>query len=664
MKRTFFFLFLISQLTLLFGGDPFVDLASFRYGKEGSVRDLLQRINQAKPYDAAALEEGLLGVISSKSATPEGKALACGMLRLVASDKSISLLSELLLDEQLSDCARMPLENINSSASRQALRNGLGKAPQKLQIGILGSLAACRDREAVEEIEKLVSDPVVSAAAIRALGSIGGPNAACALIKFNPGKTFEREHLHALMDCAATIDSEQALSICEKVLASKDAFCQSSILMVLAKAKPEKAASLAEQWIKGADVTLREGAFSLLAAKETDGKILERIVSGFDAFNPQTKAGVLIALGAGRHQQGVVVVKAHLRDLDPVISGAALEAAAKIADEETVDLLLGLENPKAAEALAIATGDFVEQRLIAALANTAGRDKAVQALVSRRSRAAVPVFIQAISQNDPQYRALAWRALETIAPAESISELWRLFQTLADPKEKTQAIKTLKAVCSKAPDRKAVFEVLAASYADAPVEVKGTLIELASEAASPAALGLAREALSSGNPDLRAKAVRSLAAWTNVSAAPALLELTQKSSSSSERILALRGYIRLAGMEPSRKGSSQPKSEQLLPDQQVIMFEKAAELAVRNEEKLLLLSSIKSVRSEGILPVLKLFLEDQSLSSEAELASLAVLGNLFRSNNPEVKEMVKRLSNSSNQSVSQSAQALLAKLPK
>lgn len=665
MKKFAFSLLLASQLLAAQSPaqDPFSALASFQYGKEESVKHLAARVNQPSAADRGALEEGLIGVITSTTATPEGKSFACRMLRQVGSDRCVAALAPLLLDEQLSELARIPLEAINSETSRAALRDALSKTEPKLQAGILNSLAACRDHEAVALIGKLASGSELSATAIRALGFIGDKKSADILLRLEPTESVRGEYLHALIDCAARVENGQALTLCEKVLASKDPYSQSAILLLLARIDSRQAATLAEQWLKGTDAVLCNGALSLLAAENTDGKVVEKIASNLEGLEPSTKARALVALGAGRHAQALSAVHKYLQDPDPAVSAAAHEAAGKIGNQQTIDLLLELKTPEAAAALSTMTGSFVEEHLISALADKNHRDNAAKALMARRSQSAVPTFIKALSEKDPEYRVLAWQALEVIAPADKTSELWRALQATTEAKEKKLAVKTLKAICSKAPDRKSVFDVLAAFYSEAPAEIKGTLLELASQAATPTALKLAAEGLDSGDPDLRSKAVRSLSDWTNVSAAPALLELAQNGRSNSERILALRGYIRLAGLELSKKHSGFEDWE-LSPEKQAAMFEKAAQIATRNEEKLLLLSSIKSASSEGVLPVLKLYLQDQNLTKDAETAAVTVVSNLTRSKKPEVRAMAEALAASSNESVSKQAKQLLDRLPR
>ncbi|MHC4534492.1 MAG: ThuA domain-containing protein [Planctomycetota bacterium] len=128
------------------------------------------------------LEKSLLGVLTSDS-TRAGKQYVCRELSIIGTGQSVSVLGNMLTDEETSDMARYALERIPGTAVNEALRAALRKANGKPKIGIINSLGQRRDRRAVRALSRLVGnqDKAVATAAAAALGQIADSRATKAL---------------------------------------------------------------------------------------------------------------------------------------------------------------------------------------------------------------------------------------------------------------------------------------------------------------------------------------------------------------------------------------------------------------------------------------------------------------------------------------------------
>lgn len=643
------------------GQDVFSKLAAYKYGDPGNApAEVFKLINAAKPDQMGPLEEGLIVVISSGSATLEAKALSCRMLLLAGSDKSVPALAALLPDENLSSYARLPLERINSAASREALRKALPVVPGPVKAGIIISLAACKDEAAVPLLAPLALalDPV----AIQALGEIGGESAAAALLKVSPSSGLQRAYDAALVSCAARVGEKTAVRLLEKVLGGTDSFSRAAALPGYAKANPAKARELAIAWLKQGEKTTAAAALTLLASGTADGSLVETAAAKLPEFSPSVKSAVIIALGAHGDRRYLKTVEAFLMDPDKAIATAAIEASGKLGNAQTVDLLLPIANPAVIDALV--RMKEAEPRLIAALADPAKRENAAKALSARRSMASVPVFLKAAAGNDPAFRVIAWNSLKAIAPGEQIAELWRLYQAITDSKEKGLALAALRSTCSKAEDPVATFKTMAGFYPEAPESAKMFILNLAAISGTPVALELAVSALNSGVPQLRSHAIQSLMSWSNPTAASTLLELARNAPTDSERILGLRGYIRAAGLaelgEEERKARKKFADQwELTPEKRAAMFAEASKLATRREEKLLILGEIRSAHTHLVFPLLDQYLADEGLRNEAELAAVDVVEKIRKKETPEVQKMAQLLSTSQNATVANKAKRFL-----
>lgn len=160
-------------------------LNAYEWGTDIAVLDPVDGAIQASYGNAASrktLESKLAAVL--KSGVPRAaKDFACRKLALIGSAQSVPALAGLLADEELSHMARYALERIKGPEAEKALRDALPKVEGKRKAGVLGSLGVRRDAAGTARAAALVNapDPEVAAAAARALGRIGSPEAAKAL---------------------------------------------------------------------------------------------------------------------------------------------------------------------------------------------------------------------------------------------------------------------------------------------------------------------------------------------------------------------------------------------------------------------------------------------------------------------------------------------------
>ncbi len=136
----------------------------------------------ASAVPAAAQGTDPMAVLNSGAPLQE-KQEACRLLSIKGGPEAVAVLEPLLTDNELAHMARMALEPMACPEAGAALRAALGKTTGLLKAGVIGSLAARGDAQAVPELAALLADgdPVVAQAAASALGYIATPEAAEAL---------------------------------------------------------------------------------------------------------------------------------------------------------------------------------------------------------------------------------------------------------------------------------------------------------------------------------------------------------------------------------------------------------------------------------------------------------------------------------------------------
>jgi len=642
-------------------GDVFEDLADYEYGDESKAGEALEALLQETPVDEyGRLEQGLIGVVASKDATQTGKAIACRMLQQVGTEKCIPAVSALLGDETLSHYARLVLERLKGEKADQAMRDALQRAPAKVKAGLLGSLGERRDAKAVPLAGQLAQsdDPDVATAAIRALGKIGGSQAAQRLAALKPRRVLVPVQMQAMVTCAASLSGDEAAALCETVLAGTYSPSRIAALRALASADAAKAAPMIAKALKGDDLQLRKGALGIVA--DTKGAALTQAMLGLlGALSPERKAGLVLALGSRGDKAALDSVTRLIKSGETVVRDAAIKAVSKLGDAGTVRILLGMADSPAliagvAEAIARMTADNIDQALVDALEEAGLRKAAIKASIARGCTAAVPGLLKLAADRDAATRKEAWTGLASLAAEDHMDAIMKAVVQTRNAEDLADAEQAIKQVTSRAEDKGKCFKVIANHFDKVTDSTKGVILTLAAVSGDPDALAMERKALASGNKALYGQALRALAAWPNASASADLLKLAKGSSPKVDRLVALRGYIRIAGLETAR----------LTGAQQTQMLKTAMGLADRTDEKKQVVSGLQNAPTLEALNMLKQYMDDPALRAEAEMAAATLIWNLRTSHPAEAIAAAQELLKSRNKTVANKASKTIADLTK
>jgi HEAT repeat protein len=506
--------------------------------------------------------------------------------------------SGLLRDEILSDYARLVLERLKSEQADKAMRNALQKAPDKAKVGILASLAERRDKKAVKSACKLAesSNPAVAKAAIQAIGKIGGKEAARCLSSMKPAENLVPAQMHAMIECARSLSGKDAAS---RELANADA---------------AKASSLIAKAIKGSDVKLRRGGLGIVAS--TKGERLTRdMLELLDELSSDQKAELIVALGARGDKTALKSIMKYISSDDAAIRDASVTAVSKLGDASVVKSLLSTaDSPKLRDSvtrvIAAMQDDSINTVLVESLNNRNLRMAAIQASIARGCTEAVPVLLKLVEDKDSDVREQSWTGLAALASENDMDSLMKTVVEIKKAEDLSRAEGAIRKVFSRAENRSQCFEVVARYYEPATEATKSFILDLAAATGDSNALKLERNALKSANKQLYAKALRALAKWPNESAAEDLLSQAKNASEEVDRIVALRGYIRIAGMEAANLSGTE----------RMKMFETAIDLAKRNEEKKAVLAMLPKYPYPQALAIAEHLRQDKALTAEADTA--------------------------------------------
>jgi len=641
---------LAAQMSL---GDVFQDLAKYKYGDESNTADEADKLLQNTPVDQhGAIEDTLIAVVSAKDATQDGKEFACRMLQQIGTEKCIPAVTGLLTDEVLSHNARLVLERMTSSRADEAMRSALDKAPDKAKIGIMGSLGEHHDAKAVKQVAKLAdsADQAVAFAAIKALGRIGGDEAATILLKMKVADSLKAAWLEAMVTCGKSVKGSAAVSLYEAVLASDKPSYRTAAIHGMLSADEKKAVQLIVDIVKGDDQVMRRGVLHFVAFEKGD-KLTKSMTAMMDGLTDEKKQELITVLGVRGDSGALACITECVSSTNTAVRDASIMSISKIGGSEAVKSLLAVAGNGGIEAIVKMPGDDVNKVLTDALADKKLKIPAIKALAARNCYAAVPAILKLVQADDADIRKTAWSALGSLASEDQIVTLAEAAFVIKDQQEMSCAVAAVKSVCAYAKDKGKCFDVVAGYFDKANDAGKSAIMDLASVAGTAPALEMERKAMKSGSKELYGKAVRALAAWSNDSACPDLLELARNAQEEVDRILALRGYIRIAGATEIN----------LKAEKRMEMFKTADELAKRADEKKMIISGLKIVEKAEALNMLNKYLDNADVRNEAEQSGAELAFKLRKSSPAEAKALAEKLLTSKDNGIVDKAKKIIDK---
>ncbi|MHC4733140.1 MAG: HEAT repeat domain-containing protein [Planctomycetota bacterium] len=620
-KRIAVMLIVCILVTQVSFGDVWEDIGGYEYGDEPNPCEQAEILLQETPINEyGRIEEKLIAVVASKDATQAGKAVACRFLQQVGTERCIPAVSGLLRDEILSDYARLVLERLKSEQADKAMRNALEKAPDKARVGILASLAERRDEKAVKAAGMLANsgNPALAKAAIQAIGKIGGKEAAECLLSMKPAEKLVPIQMQAMVECARSLSGKDAVLPCEKVLEGTYSPCRIAALRELTNTDAAKASSLIAKAIKGNDVRLRRGGLGIIAS--TRGERLTRdMLDLLDELSSDRKAELIVALGARGDKAALKSIVEYISSEETVIRDASVTVVSKLGDASVVKLLLGTaDSPEFTDSvtktIAGMKADGINAVLVESLKNRNLRKAAIKACIARGCSEAVPDLLKLAQDKDPEVRKEAWTGLATLADGNYMNSIMEILVEIKEAEDLSQAEEAFKKVFYRAENRSKCFKVVASHYEASVEATKGVILDMGAATGDTNALKLVRDAMESGNKKLYARALRALAKWPNESAAEDLLRQARSASEMVDRVVALRGYIRIAGMETAG----------LRGAERMEMFKTAVGLAKRNEEKKAVLAILPRYPYPQAMALAERLRQDRTLAAEADAAIVKI----------------------------------------
>ncbi len=592
------------------------------------------------PQAKAQVAKRLGDMLADAKTTLAAREFICQQLYVVGNDAHVPTLVKMLDGPKTVDMARRALEGIPGDASLQALRNALGTLEGLALVGAVNSLGVRCDAQSVGAIAGHVAsqDAALAAAAMEALGKIATEDAASALLKAEARGALLTRLRDAQLMCAqrlAASNPKLATALYRRILASNPPVrWRLGAIVGLARVDPSAAIPL----ILEADDTMVRAQGLQVTIELPGGAITTALARQLPNADAGRQALIIDVLAQRGDRAAAPAVQRLASAEDETVRLAAVRALATLGDAATVDLLAGLAaaaegavQAAARNSLQRLPGDAVDRRIIALAAQgePALRAELLRAIGARRIAAANPTLLKAATDPDEGVRSAAFGALAAVGDAACYPKLVELLLAAPTQGDARAAERALVAVADRLADPAVRVGPLLSALKAGPAKTKPTLLRILGGFGGADALKAVRAHLPYQDADVQTAAVRALAGWPDASPAPDLLKLARDAAKPTHRVLALRGYLRLA----SEAGKGQ----------RLKMLEQVRPVATTTDAKRMLLGTLGDIADGTALQVAAQFLADPEVRAEAEVAMLKIAKALLASDRKAVQQPMQRL---------------------
>ena len=600
-------------------------IAKYEFGQSRESQTQLTDLMRGLQGDAVKAVEKKFLVFLKSGATAAGKQFICRQLSLIGSEESAETLAAMLSDPQAADMARFALERIPGAAVDEALRKGLDKASGAAKVGIISTLGLRADKASVPVLQKLVYDSSadVASAAVTALGQIADPSATAALGEAKTKTTGELQMLvlDSYLSCADRLEqagkADEAAKIYREIYEAKvPGVIRVAAFRGMIFCSKDQAGKIIVDVIQKGDPELKSVAFVLVNEIEKPEEIA-LVAAEVSKLPPASQVQLITALANRGHEAARAAVMDSIKSPSEEVRVAAFKALAKLGNADCVMPLAtaaaaarGAERDAARETLYTLRDPQADKTILDAIAKADPTVKVelIRSIAERNIRSADTVLLAAAADADRKVRLEAFKVMQSVSDESQLPAMLDLLVKVQTDTERTEAEKAVAAVCRRGGDASKYVDTLIAKMASAPTAGKASLLTLLGQIGGEKAYSTLSTAVNDADETIRDAAIRALAEFPDSRPTEVLLALSQNATKPANKIIGLRGYVRMIGL-------TQTATENL-----VAMCEKAMALATRVEEKRLVLSAASRIPDEKAVAFVSKAAADTQLAAEAKAA--------------------------------------------
>jgi HEAT repeat protein len=441
----------------------------------------------------------------------------------------------------------------------------------------------------------------------------------------------EQRSAEAYLECAGRFaargDKQAAFTVYKQLIAPREApMVRVAALAGLAKNSPNDAVPLLATEMESKDVRVQFAAIRFLNGIPGSDATAE-MQRAFPRLGAEGKVRLLGALADRGDVSSRPLFASAVKDGSPNVRAAALGGLGVVGDSSSVAVLadaasngIPAEQAAARRSLNTLHGAGVDAAFASALASSHGKVKAelLASAGERGSADAADAVLQSIRDSDPDVHREATKALKNVAGARQVPALVDLVANASSANDRRDLGQALAVVLQRSGPG-AVAPVVSAYKGTTNAQVRAAFIDTLGRTSSPDALPVLKAALADPSADIVRASVLALTEWQTPAPMPDLLTIAKTPANPALGILALRGYVKLAGLPSERPNTESAKL--LVP---------AAELAKEPAEKRALLAVLANYPCKESLDLIQSMTNDPAVTAEAKTAATRMEATMRR----------------------------------
>jgi HEAT repeat protein/type 1 glutamine amidotransferase len=647
--------------------------ATYGYGRSreplSTLTDIIRNAYDS-PDELKLIELRLLEVLQSRVATSACKQFICRKLSIIGTEESVPTLAAMLTAPRTSDMARYALERIPGLAVDNALRNALDKTGGKVKLGIINSLGQRGDSRAVGQLSKLFTDAdrEIAVAAISAVGRIGGGKAVMMLERTRSKVAAELHPVwaDAYLMCAdkalAKGNKRRALQIYRRMYVPAESVpIRIAALRGIIIATPHKGTAHIVDVLKGNDRQMQSMVIGLL--REIPGtKTTKAITAELPNLSVSGQVQLLSALAGRGDRSALPAVLGATKSSEVDVRVAAFSALGLLGNASTVDLLAktaatakGPEQQAARESLYRLGHPETNQKILDTIPRADSKIKVelIRSVGERNVSAGVDTLLKTAKDSDGTVRLESLKVLRVITEPKNLPALIELLLNVQTETERKEAERSVAVVARKLrEENRRAADVLTVLPKVTDVTSRCSLLSVLGKIGDDSALPMLRAALKDKDAKVQDAAIRALADWPEPSLIDDMRQIARTSDNQVHRALALRGFVRLIGLDSHRS-----------PEEKIRMYQEAMHLAPNENEKKAVLSALANIKTFAALQMAADYLDDEALQREAEVAVVRIADGTRGSHPQQTKVVLQKVSKiSKDDSLRQQANKLIEQI--
>jgi len=413
--------------------------------------------------------------------------------------------------------------------------------------------------------------------------------------------------------------------------------------------------------LKSDDAEMQTGAIAIV--REIPGEeVTKALAQELPKLPATAQVQLLSALADREDPTALPAVVEAAKSPDESVRVAALKAVGQLGNASSVSLLAeraastrGAEQKAARESLYRLRGEQVDKAIGQGIpaAEAGVKVELISAVGERNIPGAVEVLLTTAKDEDRRVRVESLRVLKVVARPDDMPALVNLLLELPTEADRSEAEKTLAAVAHKIEDKnRQAAAVLAVLPNVKEAEKRASLLRVLGRIGDDSAMPTLRTALNSPEEAIKDAAIRALSDWPTAEPVMDLVKVAQTADNQKHKILALRGFVRLLGMESD-----------LSAEQTVGLYQKAMELAPNALEKKRVLSGLAATKSLPSLNLAAEYLDDLALHLEAESAAVQIAQDIYGAHPQRTREVMQQVAQATkNDGIREQAQQVINRI--